>query len=139
MFLFLLSLIFVSCEEDRIIYDGPTVVEFAPATASIKKGTTATPGTYSAKIQLVGPQRDTDLVLDYAVDPASTAATDQYTIEGTSGKVTIPAKSSFGYVKVNAVPDNIPSGTRTIVLLLQGNAEVRASENYKKFTLTITQ
>jgi hypothetical protein len=136
------STVFASCEAELQTYDGPTVVEFAPATASIKKGTTAAPGTYTAKVNLVGPQQGSDIVIDYEVDATATtaAAANSYAIEGTAGKITIPANTSFGYVKLNVVPANFPTtGSKTVKLVLKGNAAVPASENYKTFTLTITQ
>lgn len=128
-----------ACEEDRIIYDGPTVVEFAPATATVKKGSDAAPGAFSAKVQLVGPQQGSDIVLDYIVDPSGTAAADQYIIEGTAGKVTIPANSNHGFIRIKAVPSKLSEGTKTVVLVLKGNQAVPPSENYKKFALSITQ
>lgn len=136
---FLLLLGVGGCEEERIIYDGPTVVEFAPATASVKKGMEAAPGTFTAKVQLVGPQQPSDIILDYVVDPSGTATADQYLIEGTAGKVVIPAKSSHGFIKIAAVPSKIPQGSKTVVLILKGNPAIAPSANYKKFTLTITQ
>jgi len=140
--LFSIANVFTGCMKDRAnLYTGPTVVEFSPITGSVKKGTTAAPGSASVLIQLVGPQVSTATDIDYQVSTASTGVigTD-YTISGTVGKATIPANSSSATITITALPATFPTtGSRTVVLTLLGNATVPASTNYKTFTLTITQ
>lgn len=93
----------------------------------------------SAKVNLVGAQREVDLVLNFSIDPASTAVEGiNYTFDATT--FTIPANSSVGYITVNVVdsPMNETSDPVTLILVLEGNEEITASENYKRFTWEIT-
>jgi hypothetical protein len=139
----LFALVLSSCMKDREnIYDGPTVVEIVPTTASIKKGTVVAPGTAVATVQLVGPQVSTATEINYQVATTSTGVSGtDYTISGTPGKVTIPANSSSGAITITALPATFPNptGTRTVVITLLGNDTVKPSANYKTYTLTITQ
>jgi hypothetical protein len=140
--LFAATTVLSSCMKDREnIYDGPSVVEFVPLTASIKKGTTATPGTATAVVQLVGPQVSTPTELSYSIATTSTGVNGtDYTIAGTAGKVTIPANSSSANIVITALPATFPAtGSKTVVLNLLGNDSFKPSENYKTYTLTITQ
>jgi hypothetical protein len=121
------------------IYEGPDVVEFVPITASVKKGTVATPGTATATVQLVGHQKSTPTEISYTITGTGVSSTD-YTIAGTAGKVSIPANSSSANIVITAIPANIPSGTRTVILTITGGTnDVGISANYKVYTLTITQ
>ncbi|WP_316822985.1 hypothetical protein [Pedobacter gandavensis] len=138
----LVSLMFTACKKEYQTYKGPTVVEFSPAIKSRPQGTVVAPGYDSVKVQLVGPQRSSDLELSYTIDPKSTA------VEGTHynipklGTLTLPANSSFGYIRVNLVPGSIPNNQtasqKKLIFNLTGNSEVPASVNYKTYTLTIT-
>lgn len=140
--LFVIAIFISSCMKDRDnLYKSATVVEFVPITASIKKGTIATPGTAIATVQLVGPQVSSATELDYEIATTSTGTqgTD-YSIAGTSGKVTIPANSSSAAIFITALPSTFPTtGSKTVVLTLKGNSTVGPSANYKTYTLTITQ
>jgi hypothetical protein len=141
LLLTIISISSVSCMKNRDnIYTGPDVVEFVPLTASVKKGTTAAPGSAVATVQLVGHQKTVDTEIMYQVATISTGAigTD-FSLSGTTGKVIIPANSSSATITVTAIPANIATGTRTVVLTLIGNGAIAASANYKTYTLTITQ
>lgn len=142
IYIFLIALIsvsFTSCMKNRDnIYEGPDVVEFVPLTASVKKGTVATPGTATAVVQLVGHQQAAATEINYTISGTGVQGTD-YTLSGTSGKVTIPANSSSANIVITAIPANIATGTRTVVLTLTGNSQIGVSQNYKTYTLTITQ
>jgi len=142
--IFTLTTVLSSCMKDREnLYDGPTVVEIVPTTASIKKGTLAAPGSAVATVQLVGPQVSTATEINYQVATTSTGVSGtDYTISGTLGKVTIPANSSSGTITITALPATFPTSTgttRTVVITLLGNDTVKPSANYKTYTLTITQ
>ncbi|MDQ0636849.1 hypothetical protein QF042_000414 [Pedobacter sp. W3I1] len=144
IYLLLLSLISissVSCMKNRDnLYSGPDVVEFVPLTATVKKGTPAAPGTAVATIQLVGHQQSVDTEIIYEVATTSTGTTGtHFSLSGTTGKVIIPANSSSANITITAIPANIATGTRTVVLNLLGNGNIAASANYKTYTLTITQ
>lgn len=141
LLLTIISISSVSCMKNRDnIYTGPDVVEFVPLTASVKKGTTATPGTAVATVQLVGHQKtvDTEIAYQIATTSTGTIGTD-FSLSGTTGKVIIPANSSSATITITAIPANIATGTRTVVLNLLGNSTIAASANYKTYTLTITQ
>lgn len=142
LYIFLIALISMSsmsCMKDNDnIYDGPDVVEFVPITASVKKGTVATPGTATAVVQLVGHQQNAPIDINYTIAGTGVQGTD-YTLSGTAGKVTIPANSSSANIVITAIPANITTGTRTVILTLSGNSQIGASQNYKTYTLTITQ
>ncbi|WP_345955506.1 hypothetical protein [Mucilaginibacter sp. PAMB04168] len=134
--------VITACKKEYDTYEGSSVVEFSPAVKSRSQGTVATPGYDSVKVQLVGPQRSTAAELNYTVDASSTAvAGTHYTIANT-GKLTLPANSSFGWIRVNLIPGSIPTNStanqRKLVLKLDGNSELPASVNYRTYTLTIT-
>lgn len=141
LLLTLISISSVSCMKNRDnIYTGPDVVEFVPLTASVKKGTTASPGTAVATIQLVGHQKNVDTEIMYEVATTSTGTLGtHFSLSGTPGKIVIPANSSAATITITAIPANIPTGTRTAVLNLIGNSTIAASANYKTYTLTVTQ
>ncbi|MFD0941226.1 hypothetical protein [Pedobacter boryungensis] len=122
------------------IYKGPDVVEFLGTTGTVKKGTTAVPGVANVTVQLVGHQSNSPIELNYSIAATSTAVSGtDYNITGTMGKVTIPANSSSANIVVTVIPAGIPTGTKTLVLNLQGNSTIPASANYKTYTLSITQ
>ncbi|MBB4109616.1 hypothetical protein [Pedobacter zeae] len=141
LLLTLISISSISCMKNRDnIYTGPDVVEFVPLTASVKKGTTAAPGTAVATVQLVGHQKSVDTEITYEVAATSTGTLGtHFSLSGTTGKVIIPANSSAATITVTAIPANIATGTRTVVLNLVGNSSIAPSANYKTYTLTITQ
>lgn len=124
---------FVACdkEKDRVLYNGPDLVEFYPVSKTVT--TAATPKADSIKFQLVGPQRSTPINVTFEIDPSSDAvATTDYTI--TTPTVTIPANSSVGWIKFSF---NKVSTTKTLKVVLTGGDEIEASENFKTFTYTL--
>ena len=135
-----------SCTKDKMnevgtVYTGAPVIEFAHLTGSLNRSvafssTTATQGTDSVKIQLVGPQRATPTTVTFQVDPTSTAVagTDYINLTTTTNTVVIPANQSFVWVVFRF---NRPaSGTKTLVLNLVGGDNVGVSQNYKTMTFT---
>jgi hypothetical protein len=142
IFLCLAALLFIvtGCKKELDVYTGPTIVEFNPAIKSVAVGTVAIPGFDDVKIQLVGPQRSTDTELTYTIDATnSTAVAGTHYNIANVGKVILPANSSFGYIRINLVPGSITTESKKLVLTLVGNADVKASANYKTYTLTITK
>ncbi|WP_113660956.1 hypothetical protein [Pedobacter nanyangensis] len=145
--------------EDKNTYDGPTVVEFknhlfGKLGGSLPAGVLSSPaptvlgrnisvaqrGTDTIYVQLVGPQSSSATEVNYTVATTNTA------VEGTNynfrpvgaRKMTIPANSSVGYLLVDVIPGSVPtSTTRSLAVTLVGNGTVKASENYKTFTLTL--
>lgn len=93
----------------------------------------------SAQVNLVGAHSDTDLVLNFSIDPASTAVDGvNYSLDATT--YTIPSNSSVGYITVNILDSSMDetSDPVTLILVLEGNGEINASENYRRFTMEIT-
>ena len=125
----------VSCEKEKIVtYDGPDAVEFYPVSKTVYTPTFAYPD--SAKIQFVAKQRTSDAKVTYAVDTATTAvAATDYQITGTAGETAVPANNSFAYIKYNLLP---VTASKKLVFTLTGGDNIKASENYKKYTLTIS-
>jgi hypothetical protein len=96
----------------------------------------------SVLVQLVGPHRTQETVVDYTVATTSTAVEGtHFSFIGTKGKVTIPANSSVGYVKVRVLQGIAATTPATqdfrLILNLVGNGDTKPSENYKTFTINI--
>lgn len=129
-------------EQEDKTYQGPVVVEFAPAPGSSNSyvRTVNVPasgsGTVAIPVQLVGPHQGSDTQVTFTVGGTATAGL--FSIAGTS--TTIPANSSTG--NINVVVDAagwaaIAAGqTRTVVLTLTGGT-FQPNEKYKVFTLTL--
>jgi len=97
-------------------------------------------GTIKLRVNLVGPQRTTDTEISYAVDAANTTAVAGTHYAALPGKVTIPANTSFGEINLQLLAlGTAPPATVDIVLVLTGDAEVKANENYKYIGLRIAQ
>jgi len=129
-------------EQEDKTYQGPVVVEFAPAPGSsnsyVRTVNIPTSGTATipVPIQLVGPHQGSDTQVTFTVGGTATAGL--FSISGTTA--TIPANSSTG--NINVVVDaagwaSLASAqTRTVVLTLTGGT-FQPSEKYKVFTLTL--
>lgn len=122
-------------EKKSRAYDGPTVLEFYPQSASADEGS----GQQGVEIQLIGPQQDSDMNVNYSVvDSMTTAESGTYAVSPSS-PVTIPANSSQTQLTID-VQDNPNMGageTRKLTLIVTGNDEVQGAKNLKYFTMTI--
>jgi len=116
---FLLSVLFLvtSCEQNEIPQidaNGPTLAQFSSTSAVL-----ATPEEgASTQVEVVlTTKSSTDRVINFEVDPSSTATSDQYTV----GQLIVPANSYIGTLDVsgnfNALPE---SGSRNLILNLTG-------------------
>jgi hypothetical protein len=119
--------------DDRKFDDDPKL-EFAPTSETVDEGA----GPVSTEIQLIGPQRSSDLPVSFSVADSSTAE------EGThfnlaSTSATISANSSQTSVSVEVLDNNIDDGDTNYVLYLnlQNSQGIEAAENLRTFTLTI--
>lgn len=141
-----------SCFRDpEVIYDGPTVVEFNQAivagaptsfpTINVNNGA----GDVFTRVNLVGPQRNTDQTILYRVDPVRTTAKEglHYALvnkSGENGSFVIPANRSFAdcVFRVLQAPRN-PGASVVVTLELVGTADgtIKPSENYKRLTFRI--
>jgi hypothetical protein len=132
-----------SCfKENKQLFDSVTLVEFQDAvvnsnalgkTFPLLTSTNAVQ-TKVLRINLVGVQRDKDEVIKFSIDPTESTA-----IAGTNS-ITIPAKSSFGELKVNILKAPAQAGkTASLVFVLEGNgSDINPNANYKKVGYRIT-
>ena len=90
-----------------------------------------------AQVNLVGAHRSVDQTINFSVDSESTA------IEGTNYRLSgnnfiIPANSSVGFINVELIDSSMDNTSSvTLILVLEGNNEIKPSENYKKITYQI--
>lgn len=146
-----ISLCVTACFDDLSIrYDGPTQVEFESAVRtnpavgrtypliSTANSVTAAP-VVTSQLNLVGPQRASDLTVNVLVEPAlTTAAATSYTLLN-GGKVVIPANSSVGSLSIavsRASSATAPLGN-LVVTLDSTSSDFKASPNYKRIGFTI--
>ena len=96
-------------------------------------------GTIQLRVNLVGAQQATALEVTYEVVAAATTAVAGTHYTALAGKVTIPAKSSFGYIDVPILNPGATSGTVDLVIRLTGGTGVTISPNYNTVGLRISQ
>jgi len=142
--LFLAGLLVTGCDffeqRDRTFNDDPKL-EFSPLSETVDEGDAETAGgdtTATTAVQLIGPQRDSDLTVNYTVDDSSTAVEGtHYTLPSTS--TTLSAESSSAEVEVNVLDNDQDDGDTNYVLYLslQEDSAVEPAENLKTFILTI--
>jgi hypothetical protein len=139
-----------SCfKENKQLFDSIVLVEFQDAivnsnalgkTFPILASTNAVQ-TKVLRINLVGAQRDKDEVIKFSIDPTESTAIagTNYDLGGVTS-ITIPAKSSFGELKVNILKAPAQAGkTATVVFTLEGNGtDINPNANYKKIGYRIT-
>ncbi|MCS6967199.1 MAG: DUF4843 domain-containing protein [Cytophagales bacterium] len=140
LFTVVIACITSSCFEDnRVIWQG-AVLEFDQAvTLTPAVGvnypiiTTTRGATIRARINLVGAQRPNDEVITVAVDPVSTGREGVHFTMRNGGRVTIPANSSFGFLEVDVLnPPPAPGTSVIFVFNIQGNENLKPSENYRR-------
>lgn len=143
----LLAMLVGACDmfepRDRTFDDDPKI-EFFPLSdgvdeADLDDSFGATDDTtITTNIQLIGPQRDSDLSINFVVDDSSTAEEGvHYTLPSTSA--TIDANSSTAEVDVTVLNNSQDDGGTNyeLFLTLQDSDGVEAAENLKTYTLTI--
>lgn len=139
-----------SCfKENKQLFDNMTLVEFQDAVVNANAAgktfpliaTTNTVQTRVLRINLVGVQRDKEEVIKFSIDPTESTAIagTNYDLGGVTS-ITIPAKSSFGELKVNILKAPAQAGkTVAVVFTLEGNSsDISANANYKKIGYRIT-
>ncbi len=143
----------VSCFKDmETVYDGLTLVEFNEAVirtpaagrtysiTSIPNSTTAGNSTV-ASVNLVGPQRTSDLTVKVLVDPiATTAGATNYTLVN-GGNVVIPANSSVGSLTmvVGRATSTTAPLANVVLVLDSTSTDFKASQNYKRLGYSLRQ
>lgn len=93
----------------------------------------------SIRVNLVGAQRSTPVVVNFAIDPTSTAVAGTHYSLITNASVTIQPQSSFAFIYFNVLDDNILSSETWKVRfnLTSADGGVQLSQNYSNFTRTI--
>jgi len=147
------SLLITACFDDMTIrYDGPTQVEFEsavrtspavgrtyPLIASSNSLTNAP--VLATQLNLVGPQRSSDLTVKVLVEsPLTTASANSYTLLN-GGNVVIPANSSVGSLSIavsRASSTTAPLGALVIVLD-STSTDFKPSQNYRRLGYSIRQ
>jgi hypothetical protein len=118
---------------DRSYTDEPKLA-FAPSGEIVNEGA----GEVTFEIQLIGPQRDSNLPVNFSVADSSTAqAGVHYSLGSTSS--TIPANSSSTEFTVEALDNSADDGGTNyeLFLNLDDSEDVEAATNLKTFTLTV--
>lgn len=95
--LFLISLI--ACEEQKILFEGPSFVRFTDTTL-VYKESIGQPIT--VQVHVVGKPVSKAVTVSYTVGGTAREGRD-YVIEGTKGIVTIPANKYFGTITVRLI------------------------------------
>lgn len=109
------------------------------ATASSQPTITRTSGTVQLRINLVGAQRSTPVTFNYQVVPGESTAVAGTHFTTPSGTASIPANSSFGVITIEILNPGATSGSKILVLQLTDSPDVKASVNYAKVGLSISQ
>lgn len=123
-------------------FSGDPKLEFAPRSAGVDEAALddndVTGTTVTTNIQLIGPQRDSDLPVSFTVADSSTAEEGvHYSLPSTSA--TISANSSAAEVGVTVLNNDQDDGgiNHVLYLNLQDSEDVEAAVNLRTFTLTI--
>jgi len=146
-----ISLLVTACFKDlEIKYDGPTQIEFETAVrtnpavgltyplVASANNTTLGP-VLTTQLNLVGPQRSSDLTVRVLVEPTlTTTSASSYTLLN-GGSVVIPANSSVGSLSIavsRATSTTAP--IRNLVVILDSTSnDFKASPNYRRVGFTI--
>jgi len=123
-------------EQRERTFDDDPKLEFFPLQASGSEADA--PNTLNVEIQLIGPQRESDLDVSFSVDDSTTAE------QGThfrlpANTATIPANSSQTTVQIQVLDDTIDNGGETlqVFMSLDDENEVEPAENLKTFRLDL--
>lgn len=115
-------------------YDGPTVVAFYPLQKTVR---TSSSSSTSVQVQLIGPQRSSDLSVAYQVGSSSTAVSGTHYNLNVS-PVTISGNTSTADITIELIDGVLQAGQEVALILeLQGSADVPASENLKQSVIYI--
>ncbi|MBT0811977.1 DUF4843 domain-containing protein [Litoribacter ruber] len=146
IFSLVMVFVFGSCiEQNYPIWDGAEVefqdaVTRAPAAGQTfpRIAVQNTVGTVNLQVNLVSAQRTSDETITYNIvgDGTSAVAGTHY---NASGSLVIPANSSFGELEVEILDTGVGTGVVDLLLELEGNANISASENYKRVQIRISQ
>ena len=107
----------VACEEQDIdrTFEGPYFVRFTDSSLTYKESFSKT---IAIKVHNAGPQLNEPIKINYVISGTAREGKD-FAIEGTKGTVTIPAKQSFGEIKLKLINNaNNILESQTVLLTL---------------------
>lgn len=112
-----------SCDEEngRTTFEGPYYTQFTRSSQSISENSD---GQADVQVSNVGPTLSSDVVVNYTIDPTSTAVEGvDFEIIGASGPgtITIPGGQHFGTIGIKPIDNFATESDRTVVLNLSGN------------------
>jgi hypothetical protein len=141
-----LVLAFASCIEQNYPTWSGAVVEFQDAVVRAPAAGVTYPriivantvGTVNLQVNLVAAQRSSDETITFRVVPEGTTG-----VAGTdfvvTGSVVIPANSSTANAVVTIPNTGALGGSVDVLLELEGNAQIPASQNHKQVQIRITR
>ena len=148
MSLLVVASAFLSCSDDDIkteqdFSNGPKVVGFASALATVEYFSDEGVVMREFPMSLIGTGNgqtsDSDIVVSYEVDPASTAVEGvEYDFVDTSGNIVIPAGGTFGNfpINVNTGQLNPTMKTQLILNLISASAGSVVGQQYAQLRIT---
>lgn len=89
----------VACEEQKILFEGPSFVRFSDTTLTYRESIGQP---IVVKVHIVGKPVNKAVTVSYTVSGTAREGRD-YVIEGTKGVVTIPANKYFGTITVRLI------------------------------------
>lgn len=130
---FILPLLFLGCDMNdlfdegdvRKTFDDDPQVEFKP----LQQEVSAANGQATVAVQLIGPQRDSDLAVNFSVGGNSTAQAGVHYNIATPSPVTIAAGTSTVNVVLELIPGSVEGAPVDLYLNLEGGDGVRAAPN----------
>jgi|SRR6056297_186051 len=130
---FILPLLFLGCDMNdlfdegdvRKTFDDDPQVEFKP----LQQEVSAASGQATVAVQLIGPQRDSDLAVNFSVGGNSTAQAGVHYNITTPSPVTISAGTSSVNVVVELIAGSVTEGPVDLYLNLEGGTGVPAAPN----------
>ncbi len=139
-FIYLVLIIFSSCETERILFKGPYHVRFTTVALTEKESNGKV---LSLEVHNVGPALSDDVTISYSISGNAREGVD-FVIVGTRGRTVIKKGKYFGNIEVQLInnANNILRSQDLIITLTTVNSsslEVGQGEGGigKKFTLTI--
>jgi len=116
-FILSLSVMMFSCfDELGTIFEGPFHAKFTTSSGSAGENAT-TPSEIS--VHFVGPQQSSDITVNYSLSGTAIEGTD-YTVNGTSGVVVIPANQSFGTISLSMIDNLVQDGNKIVEFEITG-------------------
>lgn len=116
------------------------VPTFNASTPTSQPALTRATGNVTLRVNLVGAQSSSPINFSFTVVAGETTAIAGTHYTATTGTGTIPANSSFGTVTIQLLNPGVSSSTPgDLVLQLVDNASAKASVNYAKVGLRISQ